>query len=346
VNDWVFENLKIIGDKTALNSNSAGSPNYNEHCFHIKAPSNRITLRFNDIVNFMSHVKVDAIASDSYAAPSSEIRFIENLFRDSIRIRGNGPFNALNIDGGYNHVARGNRFVDLISDNSTKHTSSLYFKMGTRYALIEKNLVVCQKNLNATNATLKGIYSGDSSPGNYLCPWFEGTQDCYNHHNIYRNNILINCKDSTGNRHGVGVNAEDSSQYLHNTSYNGHTTYLGTWAASDILMAGNILTYSSAGSPWFSPDGNTVQSVGNLMPLTTTAAGYWTAPAIADFTLTGAGAAVIQGQVPRSSDSLDDFCGHPRNPVTSMGAIEYDHPDAATCLNFIKSEYAALPSSL
>jgi hypothetical protein len=304
----------------------------NEHAFHISGKADDTILRGNNVINFKTHVKLNGardVDTVPYQFPNRSM-YINNTFRYTKRLGGAVPHNALNIDGGNGHVARGNAFVDMAhSDPDSRSASSIYFKMSIRDLTVEQNLVVCQKHITEPGDR-RGIYSGDAKPPSPFCP----TADCTSEKGIYRNNIVMACQ-GVGNSNGILIMNERDTVYEHNTVDNVKNNFSNDLAGANVLVRNNVLYkkfFFASPSPIVLSGNVTQDEVGSLA--------LWVAPKQADFALKDG--SVLGAKVPRSDKTLYDFCGNQRGAMTHVGAIDYDSANAKACTDRIKQWYSEL----
>lgn len=336
---WVFENITFFGDC----SDSSGC----EHAFHIVGDADDLIFRTNEVVNFASHVKLNAEVVGSGPAKSFPDRtmFIRNTWRNTKYIPNNAPHNILNIDGGVDHVVRGNVFADYNTPASLpKSASAVYPKASTLRMLVEQNLIICEK-VRTEGETTRGIQLGDNAPAS-ICDGDtdqDGLGDCEDNGQsqeiTVRNNIIMNCNNG-GSAAGIMVSSDRDSKILHNTVINtdprkgafyvGHPNHETFWR-SNIIENGFDTNYA-------------VQSLtesDNVTPSPQEVSALFTGPAQGDLSL-AAGATLAQ--VPSEPDVTHDFCGYPRGDTADLGAIEYSTTfDGLSCAEKVKQMFDKLP---
>ena len=310
----------------------ADSDESNAHAFHIMYRSSNVILRRNRVVNFKSHVKLNAGQTDSKSPWEwpDDAWFIDNTFQDTQPVGGLVPHNALNIDGGDRHVIRRNAFVDLVTSiPDQRHASGIYVKMTSRDFLVEQNLVACTRHLDF-KGDRRGIYSGDELGPNQYC---DG--DCANRRGLYRNNIVLGCK-GTGNSTGIDIGNEQDAVYAHNTLYDVKSNFMHDYPGTTATIVSNILyapfVFQNGVEPAVMND--------NLQQGASGSAALWKDAAAGDFTLVDGSS--VKSQVSRRADVPHDFCGHARAAQTDLGAVEYGHPQAAECVQSIKDWFERL----
>jgi hypothetical protein len=319
--DWIFEDLVIKG--------VCPGPDDNEHAFHITGAAHETILRYNKVVDFKSHVKLNLDNTTSRIWPN-DTWYIGNVWMDTAAQPGAKPFNALNIDGGRRHIVRGNRFVDLVSVED-RRASAIYPKITTRDMIVEQNLIICQKRVTG-GGDRAGISTGEAWNPSPYCD-----TDCANVGNVYRNNIVIGC-NGPGNSFGIGVGYEKSTVYLHNTEHAVKRNYFNGNANSsgaDVVFVGNILY-----EDWLFDGPGRPTQMATVIAKAAGAAAMFVDAAHGDFTLKDGSA--IRGKLARDSRAPHDFCGHCRADTTDIGAIDYSDPRATQCLAAVKSMYDGL----
>ena len=337
---WVFENIRFFGD--CDNGRDC------EHAFHIVGDADDLIFRHNEIVNFASHVKLNGEVTGAGPAKSFPDRtlFIGNFWHNTRYIQNNVPHNILNIDGGRDHVVRGNIFADYNTPESVpKSASAVYPKASTMGMLIEQNLIVCEKERTA-GETARGIQLGDGAPAS-ICDGDDdqdGQGDCMengqNQEAIVRNNIIMNCNNG-GSAAGIMVGSDRASHIAHNTVYNtgrrnagfyiGHPDHDTFWRAN-ILENGVNTNYAE----------RALQETENLMPSFEQMNGFFSAPMDGNFGLMDGADVTEQGLTDPAV--LHDFCGYPRGERADRGAIEYSTMDPGTpCAEQVQAMYDRIP---
>ena len=337
---WVFENLRIIG----VCQNGQGC----EHAFHIVGDADDLVFRNNEVIDFASHVKLNAELIGAGPGKSFPDRtlFLNNMWYNTRYIRNNAPHNILNIDGGVDHVVRGNLFADYSTPSDLpKSASAIYPKASTRRILIEQNLIVCEKQ-RLEGETTRGIQLGDGAPPS-ICDGDDdqdGNGDCLergqSQEAIVRNNIIIGCNNG-GSSTGIMVGSDRESLLLHNTVvgagrrnagfYQGHPNHDTYWQAN-ILEGGINVQYAE----------RSLNEADNLTPDQAEVERLFDAPFEGNFTL--AAPESLTDQIPTNPNAPHDFCGHPRGPRADIGAIEYSTSLSDTsCVERILMMFRRIP---
>ncbi len=333
---WVFENIKFFGD---CNTGSAC-----EHAFHIVADADDVIFRHNEIVNFASHVKLNGEVVGTGPAKSfpDRIMFINNFWHNTKYVTNDAPHNILNLDGGKDHVVRGNIFADYNTPASLpKSASAVYPKASALRILIEQNLIVCEK-ARTDGETTRGIQLGDGAPAS-ICDGDndqDGSGDCVENGQsqeaIVRNNIIMSCNNG-GSAAGIMVGSDRESRVYHNTVYNadprsagfyvGHPDHDTYWRFS-ILENGINTNYAE----------RPLNEANNIMPSLSEMNSLFTSPTDGDFSLAQGTSIVEQG--PTDDRVPHDFCGYPRGDTADLGAIEYSTTYQGTpCPTIVKEMY-------
>lgn len=332
--NWVFENLKIQGACTTATSC--------EHAVHIVNNADDVIFRNNEFINYSSHFKLNQETVSGVQYMPDRLWIIRNKFYNTVANGFNGPHNPLNIDGGDNHIIRGNIIADFASSLSAKAASAIYPKSGARYMLAEQNLIICKKLVNNSN-TVRGIYMGD---GTISSAWPKARPaNIYGEsvQNTFRNNVILNCNGS-GSSAGIFVGDDSGSKILHNSNINSKPMFIGakmytTTTNRQILptqirrnVINNGLTY------WGDANTRVMQIVDNFTMTNTTQTGLFVAPLSGNLTVQYLGSG-LSNRVNTETAAQYDFCGNLRDATTDLGAIDYDLPGASTCVNKIKAMY-------
>jgi hypothetical protein len=337
---WIFENIHFLGSCT--NGNGC------EHAFHIVADADDLIFRNNEIVNFASHVKLNGEVVGGGPARSFPDRtmFINNFWHNTKYVTNNAPHNILNLDGGKDHVVRGNIFADYNAPASLqKSASAVYPKASALRILIEQNLIVCEK-ARTSGETARGIQLGDGAPAS-ICDGDvdqDGSGDCVENGQsqeaLVRNNIIMNCNNG-GSSAGIMVGSDRESKLYHNTVYNadsknagfyvGHPDHDTYWRYS-ILENGFNTNYAK----------RPLNEMDNIMPSLAEMNATFAAPIDGDFSVVE-GASLLE-QATTDGDVGHDFCGYPRGTTADLGAIEYSTSYAGTpCATIVKQMYDRIP---
>jgi hypothetical protein len=272
--------------------------------------------------------------------------FINNFWHNTRYVTNNAPHNILNLDGGQDHVVRGNIFADYSAPETLpKSASAVYPKASALRILIEQNLIVCEKSRTA-GETGRGIQLGDGAPAS-ICDGDvdgDGTGDCVengqNQEALVRNNIIMNC-DNGGSSTGIMVGSDRQSKLYHNTVYNvgarnagfyvGHEDYDSYWRYS-ILENGFNTSYMA----------RPLNEANNITPSVEEMNSSFASPMSGDFSLEEGAEIVEQG--PTDEQVLHDFCGYPRGATADLGAIEYSTTYEGTqCATIVKEMYDRIP---
>jgi hypothetical protein len=337
---WIFENLRIVG----VCDDEQGC----EHAFHIVGDADDIIFRNNEVINFASHIKLNGERLGEEPAKSfpDRIMFINNFWHNTKYIRNNVPHNILNLDGGHDHVVRGNIFADYNTPaDLPKSASAIYPKASTHGILIEQNLIVCEKQ-RTEGETARGVQLGDGAPSS-ICDGDmdqDGEGDCIergqSQEAIVRNNIIMRC-DNGGSATGIMVGSDRDSQILHNTVslvgqrnagfYQGHPNYDTYWRAN-ILERGINTQYAE----------RPLNTINNFVPSSEELSNIFATPSEGDFTLINP--ILITDQIPTDPSAPHDFCGYPRGAFADIGAIEYSTTYlGSSCVDKVLAMYNRIP---
>jgi hypothetical protein len=337
---WIFENLEIQGACT--------SGNGCEHAFHIVGDADDLIFRNNEVVNFASHIKLNAevVAGGTVKSFPDRAMFIQNFWHNTRYVQNNAPHNILNLDGGKDHVVRGNIFADYNTPASlSKSASAVYPKASTLRILIEQNLIVCEK-VRTDGETARGIELGDGAPAS-ICDGdvdLDGAGDCsengQNQEGVIRNNIIMNCNNG-GSASGIMVGSDRASKIYHNTVINtgqrnaafyvGHEAHDTYWR-NNILERGFNVNYAN----------RALNESDNIQPSASERDDLFSAPSSGDLSL-AEGDTVIE-QILTDTAVAHDFCGYPRGETADLGAIEYSTQHAGVpCAEIVKQRFDRIP---
>lgn len=316
--DWVFENLEFRGV-------CRGGGAQNAHAFHVTGAGHRLIIRNSTIVDFQSHVKLNQESPGGVQTWPNDNWYINNVWKHTSPMTGTDPKNVLNVDGGLRHVIRGNVFADIATANSNQHQSAIYPKAGVKGAIIENNMVVCNKHVTSGNS-IRAIFTGDQSGSGGIC---DGS--CTNQNNVYRNNIVLKCQGA-GNSGGFVISNEETSVYLHNTLHDVKWNQYGSNVPGPNSFESNLMYRA-----WLFGGTPRPTEANNLTPDASGMASIFVNPDAGNFALKDG--ALIRSKVQRSDKAPHDFCGNARSAQTDIGAIDYSHPKAAECVDFIRRLY-------
>ncbi|WP_157595500.1 hypothetical protein [Plesiocystis pacifica] len=337
---WIFENITFFGD--CDNASAC------EHAFHLVGDADDLIFRHNEVVNFASHVKLNGEVVGGGPAKSfpDRVWFIDNFWHNTKYVENDAPHNILNLDGGKDHVVRGNIFADYSAPTSLpKSASAVYPKASTVGMLIEQNLIVCEKS-RPEGETNRGIQLGDGAPAS-ICDGDDdqdGNGDCIengqNQEALVRNNIIMGCNNG-GSSGGIMINSDRESWVAHNTVYDseprsavfyqGHPDYT-TPHRYNILENGFNTDYA---------DG-VLDEADNFTPAKSELDAAFGSPGTGDFSLAD-GAAIVE-QHAADLAVPHDFCGYPRGEMADLGAIEYSTTYEGTpCSEIVQEMYDRIP---
>jgi hypothetical protein len=337
---WIFENITFVGNCV----DASGC----EHAFHIVADADDVIFRTNEVVNFASHVKLNGEIVDQGPANSFPDRtwFIGNFWHNTRYVTNDAPHNILNLDGGKDHVVRGNIFADYSTPVSLpKSASAVYPKASALRISIEQNLIVCEKS-RTDGETNRGIQLGDGAPAS-ICDGDEnqdGSGDCVENGQsqeaLVRNNIVMGCNNG-GSSAGIMVGSDRESRVTHNTVYDAeprNAVFYEGHPDHDTLFRFSILengfNTSFANRP--------VDEANNITPSRDEMNTIFTSPMNGDFSLAD-GAGIVE-QNATDPAVPHDCCGYPRGDTADLGAIEYSTTyDGTPCAMIVQEMYDRIP---
>lgn len=311
---WRFEGLDIRG-VCAVDSSC-------EHAFHVYGAAHDFVLRGARVMDFNAQLKANAsMINGVYVAPDRGLIEYSEIGDTRSRDTGN-PVTKLNIDTGDDWIVRGNYIHDAHKLQSNGVSYGLFLKSGGRRGLVERNLVICAKDV-PTGGTRIGVSLGGGGTGaQYCAPAYDANVPCSIEHadGTIRNNIIANCSDV-----GIYLNRASNTHILYNT-------LIGT-AGIDFRFDttsgeafGNVMTGVAR-----IRDGATMTSTNNLESVTVAMFSAWyRAPLVGDLAVTGDVASLI-GAGPMRTEVPDDYCGalRPAGAFT-LGAVEHSLPACDT----------------
>lgn len=329
---WVFENIRFVG--------VCGDEGC-EHAFHLVADADDVVIRDNEIVDFASHVKLNGepIGRLPVRAFPDRLLVIRNFLHNSKYLGNDAPRNMLNLDGGRDHVVRGNIFADYNAPYWIERSASaVYAKAGVRGLLVEQNLIVCEHARIRGDAN-RGIELGDGMAPQY-CDGDDdgdGIGDCrengQSQEALVRNNIIMNCNNGASSA-GIFVASDRSSRILHNTVLNGGGHYAAFHVGHpqhDTFYRANLLElgiYSARARRAPVETGNRVLGPTGMQLI-------FESPDTGDFTL--ADNAAVVDVAATDPAAPHDFCGTPRGAMADLGAVEYSaEDDGVRCVEQIR----------
>jgi len=340
---WIFENLKLI----CANNENVSACN---HAFHIYGDADDFILRNNEVIDFSSHVKLNGSHVGDQGPERSfpdRAMFINNIFRNTMYRPQNNGQNVLNIDGGQDHIVRGNILADF-APAFDKASTGIYFKASAKGALIESNIVICKKSRQELHGTVQGIFLGDGMMTNEMCDGDEdqdGAGDCLENGQsqelLVRNNIMMNCSGLASSA-GIFTDNDRHSKIYNNTVVNtaankkavfhkGHPDF-DTYYRNNLLEDGFDLSYMR----------RPLNEVDNLLPTAQEIGTIFASPLSGDLTLVGSSSFLDQVLTP--TEVQYDFCGYPRGAQSDLGAIEYSTQiPLADCASRVKAIYDMIP---
>ena len=337
---WVFENIRFEGGCMG----GSGC----EHAFHLVGDADDVFIRNNEVLNFASHVKLNGEVNGDGPARAFPDRahFIGNVWRNERYILNAAPHNILNLDGGRNHVVRGNVFADFNpASDSRRSASAIYPKASARGFLIEQNLIVCERRRPA-GETARGIQLGDGA-GASICdgdPDGDGLGDCevngQSQEGLVRNNIILNCNNG-GSSAGIMVSDDRDSLIAHNSVlfsapragafFVGNPRFETRWQGN-LIEGGFDINFAQG----------TLNEADNLLIEAGEVPRRFVAAQEGDLALQDQSVPVDVG--PRLREVEHDFCGYPRHEMTARGAIDYAMPPSVPpCSERVQTMFQRIP---
>lgn len=304
---WQFEGLDVTG---VCATDSAC-----EHAFHVMGAAHHFTLRDSRVADFNAQLKVNAATiNGTHVAPDAGLVEYNDIGDTRGRATTN-PVTKLNIDTGDDWIVRGNYLHDAqkLQDNQTSYLA--FLKSGGKRGLVERNLVVCAKDV-ATGGVRIGLSLGGGGTGaQYCAPAYDPNVPCTVEHDggTIRNNIIANCTDV-----GIYLNRAKNSKLLYNTLI--ATAGIDfRYATSTGEAVGNVMAGKVRNR-----DGSTGTFANNLTDVAMgTFTALYQAPLIGDLTVIGDATSLI-GMGPARTEVPDDYCGRARpSGMYTLGAVEH-----------------------
>ncbi|MCW8889137.1 MAG: hypothetical protein OQL20_00580 [Sedimenticola sp.] len=309
---WVFENLVIIG--------TCKDDSYCEHAFHVVENGHSFTLRNSIIRDFNAHVKVNGV-DDKY--PDNGLIENTTFYNTRPRITTN-PVNVLNINSVDNWRVNSNIIADFLKSKGDKISYAAYMKGNSNNGIFERNLVICEMNLNSDSNTQVGLSFG----GGGTAPEFCRDRSCQTEHTngIIRNNIILNCPTDVGiylnksaNTHiynnsiinslGIDIRFEESTATIVNNIISGRIKHRDGGFS---IQKNNLIDIDCA-------------QLGYPKPLNCSFLDWFTSP-INDLNFTLIESSNIIRKGVRIEELKKDFCGNSVNPLmVDIGPIQYSN---------------------
>lgn len=310
---WHFEGLDVHG----VCANDADC----EHAFHVFGGAVGFVMRGNRVVDFNAQLKVNASVSSPGNATIPHQGLIEyNELYDTHARNTTAPVTKLNIDTGDDWVVRGNYIHDFHKVGSGAVTYGAFLKSGGKRGLVERNLVVCSKDVTSSTTTI-GLSFGGGGTGNAFCaPAFNASVACAIEHEdgVMQNNVIASCADV-----GVYLNRAKNSKIQFNTLI----------ATSGIDFRFDTTSGEARGNVYTGQIRNREASTGtfadNLLRTANEFAAMYQAPLAGDLRLKG-DVSALTGKISGVTIN-DDYCGRPRGTAPfDLGALESSLGDCAT----------------
>jgi parallel beta-helix repeat protein len=311
---WHFEGLDIRG-VCAVDDDC-------EHAFHVSGDADGFVMRACRVRDFNAQLKVNAAqVGGVWVTPDGGL--IEGNELGDTRVRNTGnPTTKLNIDTGDDWIVRANYVHDFHKGGGNTISYGVFLKSGGARGLVERNLVICERDVAAVGPQIGLSFGGGGTAPEYCAPAFDAGVPCSVEHTdgTMRNNIVVNCSDV-----GVYLNRAANSSLLHNTLV--ATTGIDfRFSTTSGEARGNVLT-----SQIRDRDGATHVAADNLedVSLATFQAMYLD-PLAGDLRASGSLAALI-GQAPAIAGVSDDYCARDRGGAPNdLGALEHVLGDCET----------------
>lgn len=310
---WHFEGLDIHG----VCANDADC----EHAFHVSGGGTDFVMRGNRVVDFNAQLKVNAtVASVGNATiPHRGIVEYNELYDTKARNTGS-PVTKLNIDTGDDWVVRGNYIHDFHKVGAGAVTYGAFLKSGGKRGIVERNLVVCSKDVTSQTTAIGLSFGGGGTGGAFCAPAFDAGVACAVEHEdgVMRNNIVASCSDV-----GIYVNRGKSSKLYANTLI----------ATAGIDYRFDTSSGEARGNVYTGQIRNRDASTGvfsdNLVRTAGEFAAMYQAPLVGDLRLKG-DVSALTGKI-SGIPLADDYCGRTRgaDPL-DLGALESSLGDCAT----------------
>ncbi len=297
---WRFEDLKIEG---ACATDSAC-----EHAFHLAGDADQVVLARNTVWNYNAHLKSNG-AGDPRQFPDDVLIEGNTFYNDAPRQTSN-PVTPIDVVGGKRWIIRANLIYDFAKAQGNNISYGAFLKGGSRDGLIERNLILCEREHTGFTRIGLSIGGGGTSPDS-IC---EGGSCTPEHQGaLVRNNIVARCPESLG----LYVNKGQNTRVFHNLFYD--------VTGVDIRFASSSadVRYNVMSGRLRTRDGASMTQEHNLTEASLAQWMSWfTAPAQGDFTLTG-----LPDTAQAPLDAVpDDFCGQPRGQGDAPGATQRGVP--------------------
>jgi hypothetical protein len=313
---WHFEGLDVHGVCT----NDADC----EHAFHVFGGATGFVMRGNRVVDFNAQLKVNATINGVGNAVIPHQGLVEyNELYDTHARNTDAPVTKLNIDTGDDWVVRGNVVRDF-HRASGGVTYGVFLKSGGHRGLVERNLVICSKDVTSATSTIGLSFGGGGTAKEFCAPAFDATVDCAVEHEdgVMRNNVIAKCSDV-----GIYVNRGKNSRILFNTlvATSGIDFRFDTSSgeARGNVHAG-VIQNRNAATATFSDNLVRTQNEFDAM---------YVAPLVGDLRLKAGGdLTALTGKVAAAVNGItDDYCARARGAAPlDLGALESSLGDCTT----------------
>ena len=199
---WRFTGLDIAGICT-LDTEC-------EHAFHVTGASTGFVLSGSRLADFNAHIKVNA--DQGHVLPDHGL--IEgNEFFDSHPRRTGNPVAPINIDNAVGWTVRSNLIHDFQKDGEGEGSYGAFVKGGARAPLIERNQVICARDLPPMGRMVGLSFGADGMDANLCPPHWDSLHPCDPEvlDGVMRSNTVMNC-----NGGGIYLNKARNSTALSN----------------------------------------------------------------------------------------------------------------------------------
>jgi hypothetical protein len=294
-----------------------------EHAFHVFGGATGFVMRGNRVVDFNAQLKVNASISGvgNAVIPHQGLVEYNELYDTGPRNTGT-PVTKLNIDTGDDWVVRGNVIRDF-HRTSGGVTYGVFLKSGGKRGLVERNLVLCSKDVTSATTTI-GLSFGGGGTGNEFCaPAFDTSVPCSVEHEdgVMRNNIVASCSDV-----GIYVNRGKGSRILFNTLV-GTAGIDFRFDTSSGEARGNVLSGVVRNR-----ESSTATFADNLVRTDAEFAAMYFAPLAGDLrSKAGGDLSALLGKSTAVAGISDDYCARARGAAPlDLGALESSLGDCTT----------------
>jgi parallel beta-helix repeat protein len=306
--NWHFENLVLRGLCDAQNDR------YCEHAFHIVGGAQGTVIRNNVITDFNAQIKING---EGGAFPDYGI--IEgNTLQDGRPRQTANPVTPIDLDAASGWLITGNLISDFIKSGGNRVSYGAFAKAAGQHNSFERNVVLCEHNLEGKQGTHVGISlgGGGSDPKIRRDGGRSGLEQDGSR---VSDNLIAFCSDA-----GIYLNRSGDSQVDHNTLLDTSgiiVRFPESSARLDENIVDGIISIRDGASA--SSKANLVASLLGLYLGLHSPRRLFSDPAHLDLTWKGA------APLGPESDSRPDLCGTKRALHAVVGAFE----NFANCLH-------------